>query len=211
MWPKKVQLKLILWVVWRNTVAPIFTATHFGRFSAALMISSWWSFDDDDYLYHKSIILLPWRTICKNEETSENIMNVLCDWFNKETVAMPSPFSGNIMAIQRWYECNLAIIWQYGNIMAIWQYCEGSVEERDCGNAPSAPSPLSVSTLQANRTEGEGKGSLLLILGGSPLSLPIFQRKDVGIIILLTNNMRSAFLSRRKYQCHRRNLRGSQH
>ena len=167
----KCKTNLILWIVRRNTVAPIFTATHFGRFSAALMISSWWSFDDGDYLYHKSIILLPWRTICKNEETSENIMNVLCDWFNKETVAMPSPFSGNIMAIQRWYEwCYLATIWQYGNIMAIWQYCERSVEERDCGNAP-LPSPLA--PFRQIELKGRGKGSLLLILDEVPSSFSL--------------------------------------
>ena len=78
-----------------------------------------------------------------------------------------------------------------GNNMAIWQYCEGSVEERDCGNAPLL-SPLSVSTLQANRTEGEGKRVFIADIGRGPLfhfESGIFQRKDAVILLLLIVNM----------------------
>ena len=83
--------------------------------------------------------------------------------------------------------------------MAIWQYHQCSVEERDCGNA-LPPSPLFLSTLQANRTEGEGKRVFIADIGRGPLFFQfkpgIFQRKDAAIILLIVNLI-STFLSRR--------------
>ena len=62
------------------------------------------------------------------------------------------------------------------------------------------PSPLSVSTLQANRTEGEGKRVFIADIGRGPLFFQfkprIFQRKDAVILLLIVKRI-STFLSRR--------------